>query len=136
MARDPLYGEDETGETDGNMKLMAELVMRLLNARTIAHTQHLGTRSYAIHMALNEFYNDIGENADEIAEKWQGAYQQLLVFPDPMPLEKDPLAFLKELRQWIESNRGEACDDSEIQNLIDEAMATIDGAMYKINFLH
>jgi hypothetical protein len=135
MANDPLYGEHEDREEDGNNVLMAELVMRLMNAVTIAHVQHLGTKSYAVHMALNEFYQGIGENADEIAEKWQGAYGELLVFPNPAPLEKDPLIFLRKLRFWIENNRGEACDDSEIQNLIDEAMALIDGTLYKLRFL-
>jgi hypothetical protein len=135
MAKDPLYGENEDREEDGNNVLMAELVMRLMNAVTISHAQHLGAKSYSVHMALNDFYNGIGENADEIAEKWQGAYGQLLEFPDPAPLEKEPLAFLQGLRQWIEQNRAEACDDSEIQNLIDEAMALIDGTLYKLRFL-
>jgi hypothetical protein len=132
---DPAYGEHEAGETGGNNKLMSELVMKLMDAKTNTHVLHLGTRSYAVHMALNSFYNDIGESADSIAEAWQGSYEELLQFPDPAPLQKDAIAYLRSLRMWIDNNRDAACDDSEIQNLIDEAVDTIDGTLYKLRFL-
>ena len=51
---------------------MGELIAILFLAREIAHREHLKTRSFAAHMALNEFYNDIVERADAIAESYQG----------------------------------------------------------------
>ena len=122
-------------ENDGNAALMGKLVMRLFDARTNAHVQHLQARSYAVHVALGGFYDGIASIADSIAEAWQGLYQKLLPLSNPVPLTRDPLESLRTLRAWIEANREEACDDSEIQNLIDEAMALIDSTMYKLKFL-
>ena len=122
-------------ENDGNPALMGQLVMKLFDARTSAHVQHLQTRSYAQHMALGSFYDSIASTGDSIAEAWQGLYEQILPFLNPAPLTKDPLTSLKALRQWIESNREAMCDDSEIQNLIDEAMDNIDSTIYKLKFL-
>ncbi|MHB0965291.1 MAG: DUF5856 family protein [Bellilinea sp.] len=122
-------------ENDGDATLMGQLVMKLFDARTSAHVQHLRAGSYAQHMALNSFYDEIAGLADSIAEAWQGAYQKKLTFPNPGPLTSDPLASLKTLRTWIEDNRGAACDDSEIQNVIDEVMQLIDSTMYKLRFL-
>lgn len=123
-------------ETDGNAPLMAQLIMKLFDARTLGHVQHLGARTYASHMALGAFYDEIAAIADSICEAWQGTYGMLLTMPNPAPLGKDsPLKSLKTLREWIEANRVAACDDSEIQNLIDEATALIDSTMYKLKFL-
>jgi hypothetical protein len=43
-------------------------------ARDLAHREHLKTKSYAQHKALGKFYNDIVDNADAIAEAYQGQY--------------------------------------------------------------
>lgn len=132
--RDPAPGDHEESEHN-NPELMAELVMKLFDARTSTHALHLTATSYEVHVALGAFYDEIATIADVLAEAWQGAYQELLKFPDPAPLETDPLASIKALREWIEENRAEACDDSEIQNIIDEAMQLIDSTMYKLRFL-
>jgi hypothetical protein len=127
--------KSEDAENDGNNALMAQLVMKLFDARTNSHVQHLRATSYAQHMALNTFYDEIAGLADEIAEAWQGIYQQKLIFPNPGPLTPDPLGSLKTLRKWLDDNRQEACDDSEIQNIIDETTQLIDSTMYKLKFL-
>ena len=41
------------------MTKAGELVMRLFHARTTAHVLHLKSRSYAQHVALNEFYDGV-----------------------------------------------------------------------------
>ena len=118
-----------------NPEVMAQLVMKLFDARTSAHVQHLATRSYSTHMALGGFYSEIGDKADSIAESYQGTTGALLSLPDPAPLEQDPLASLQQLQLWIDQNRNAACSDSEIQNLIDEALDLINSTMYKLRFL-
>lgn len=116
-------------------KIMAQLVMKLMDARTTGHVLHLATRSFSVHMALNDFYNGIGESADKIAEAYQGTAGVLLDMPATEGRDKDPLLFLHRLQSWIDANRDEACSDSEIQNLIDEAMELIDSTLYKLRFL-
>ena len=56
-------------------------VALLFLARDIAHRVHLKTKSFSEHMALNEFYNDIVEHADDFAEAYQGCYEELLNIP-------------------------------------------------------
>jgi len=51
-----------------------DFVGMLFLARDVAHSAHLNTRSYAKHVALNEFYDGIIDLADKFAEAYQGKY--------------------------------------------------------------
>lgn len=114
-----------------------ELVMKCFHARTNAHVLHLKTRSYAVHKALNEFYDDIIGLTDSFAEAWQGDYGLIESYPAKFMLASDPQNMLKELSEWIEKNRYECCDedDTYLQNIIDEIMALIRSTEYKLRFL-
>jgi hypothetical protein len=47
-----------------------------------------------------------------------------------------PLECLPELHKWVVANRAEcAGDDTELANLIDEILSTIDRTFYKLKFL-
>jgi hypothetical protein len=118
-------------------KLVGELVQRLFHARTNAHVLHLATRSYAQHMALNTFYDDIIPIADQLAETYQGDYGLLSTTPLPYKQHDVPLDMLSELSGWIESNREEFWDedDSYLDNILDEAVALIRQTQYKLRFL-
>ena len=48
----------------------ADFVGTLFLARDVAHSVHLNTRSYAKHVALNEFYDSIVDLADKFAEAY------------------------------------------------------------------
>ena len=52
----------------------ADFVGALFLARDVAHSVHLNTRSYAKHMALNEFYDNIVDLTDKFAETYQGRH--------------------------------------------------------------
>ena len=52
----------------------ADFVGTLFLARDVAHSVHLGTRSFSKHMALNEFYDNIVDLADKFAEAYQGRH--------------------------------------------------------------
>ena len=49
-------------------------VGHLFLARDVTHSAHLNTRSYAKHVALNEFYDGIIDLADKFAEAYQGRH--------------------------------------------------------------
>ena len=51
-----------------------DFVGMLFLARDVTHSAHLNTRSYAKHVALNEFYDGIIDLADKFAEAYQGKY--------------------------------------------------------------
>lgn len=51
--------------------MIGELIIKLFHARTTAHILHLKTRSHAQHKALNDFYDEIVDLADALAEAYQ-----------------------------------------------------------------
>lgn len=118
-------------------KKCSELVTRCFQARTEAHISHLGTSSYAVHKALNKFYDEIIDLADAYAEAAQGRYG-LLKFPAIRPKIGDPskpVTIPTELRDWIEENRKQCGEASEMQNMIDEILALCSSTIYKLRFL-
>lgn len=121
-------------DVDDN-ELAGELVMRLFNSRTSAHVHHLQTRSYAQHVALNEYYDAIVGLADSFAEKYQGCYGILSYPAISYTASSDFITELTALRAWIKKRRAQITDESELQNEIDEIMSQIDETLYKLRFL-
>ena len=85
--------------------MIQELIGRVFAARDIAHRAHWRTTSFAVHEALNAFYNALPELIDSIVETHQG----LLGLVDPeIVLAEDPkdlLVWMKSEADWIEANR-------------------------------
>ena len=114
---------------------IAALVMQLFHARTNAHVLHLRTRSYAAHKALNEFYDDLVDLSDDLAESYQGRYG-IQDYPElPYKPESDPVMMLRGLRRYIDDNRQAMCQHSEIQNTIDEIVTLLNSTLYKLENL-
>ena len=113
-------------------------VALLFLARDVAHRVHLKTRSFSEHMALNEFYNDIIEHADDFAEAYQGCYDELLNIPLLTNDYKGNIVdVLSAQKDWIEANREAIVPrtNTALHNIIDEAVGTYDKALYKLRFL-
>jgi hypothetical protein len=114
-----------------------ELVVRCFQARTEAHLAHLATSSYAEHKALNDFYDEIIDLTDSYAECAQGRCGKLkyaALRPKVGDLSR-PVSIPVDLRDWIDENRKQCGDASELQNLIDEIVALCDQTIYKLRFL-
>jgi hypothetical protein len=120
---------------DHSPQLAAALVARCFHARTLAHLMHLRTSSFAVHMALQGFYEEIVPLTDTFAETYQGLYGLLTDYPDELPGADAPLPMLKDLRGWMQDNRKAIAPDSHLQNIIDELIALIDQTTYKVRFL-
>lgn len=118
--------------------MIAELIYRIFHARTNAHILHLGTRSYAQHIALNEFYEGIVGFADQIAEAYQGEHG-LIDFSSKSTYrsQSDALKLVEELKEWIEENRYEAieAEDTYLHNVVDEIVELCSSTIYKLRFL-
>lgn len=127
--------DEDVVSTPASKQLMGEFVMKLFDARTSTHIQHLQSNSFAVHMALAGFYNGIIGLTDGIVESWQGIYGEILQYPAPGPIQLDSMATLTGLRQWIQANRYTMCDESEIQNDIDTVLSLINSTIYKLKFL-
>lgn len=113
----------------------AELIQRCFDVRTVAHQLHLKSTSYAQHKALNEFYDAIVGLADDFAEAFQGQYGVIQSYPIIPPKNLGPSATLKEFVKWIAANRAKCCDESHLQNIIDEIVALTYSTIYKLDNL-
>ena len=116
----------------------ADFIGTLFLARDVAHSVHLGTRSYAKHVALNEFYDSIVDLADKFAEAYQGRHG--LIGPITLMSAKkttDVIEFLKDSLADIEDMRYKVVekDDTALQNIIDEIVGQYLSTLYKLKFL-
>ena len=57
------------------MQEMATFIATLLHSSTNAHLMHFSTDSFAKHMALGEFYDEIVDLTDALAEQYMGKYE-------------------------------------------------------------
>lgn len=112
-------------------KQAAKFAMTLLNAATVAHVLHFQTDSYARHVALGELYEALPGLVDEVVEAYQGKYGVIGSYPATIEMSKDPIAFVTDLVSFVATYR-DFCEDSEIQNLIDEIASQLDTTMYKL----
>lgn len=117
---------------------MADFIGVMFLGRDVAHSVHLNTRSYAKHKALNEFYDEIVDLADGLAEAYQGRHG--LIGPITLHSAKKSsniIEFLQDQLAEIEANRYEVCDksDTALQNLIDGIVELYLSTLYKLKFL-
>jgi hypothetical protein len=123
---------------DWGNKMIARLIAILFLSREVAHREHLNTKSYAQHMALGSFYDTIVDNADSIAEAYQGRHG--LIGKIPMLTETDTgdiADILEKHLGMLEKIRYTAVEktDTPIQNLIDTAVETYLSTLYKLRNL-
>jgi len=115
-----------------------EMVSLLLHSRTQAHTLHLQTESYPEHMALNGYYDGIGDIIDGLVESYQGKYGILKGYKSYDIVEykstESTIKYLKDLCGKVEKLR-DCCKDSYIQNQIDMVCELINSTLYKLRFL-
>lgn len=115
-----------------------DFVIKMFEARQQAHVLHLKTRSYAQHMALGSFYEDILDLIDEFVETYQGEYGILDLGKDlSVSYQGDALSYMTELAKYITDNRKGigSPSDTHLQNIIDEMVATVQHTIYKLKFL-
>ena len=115
----------------------ADFVGMMFLARDVAHSAHLNTRSYAKHVALNEFYDGIIELADKFAEAYQGKYG--LIGPISLMSAKKTsniVEFLEGQVDELDEMRYKVVDKecTPLQNIIDEIFGLYYSTLYKLKF--
>ena len=116
----------------------ADFIGLFFLARDVTHSVHLNTRSYSKHKALQKFYENIIDLADDFAETYQGRYG--LLGPISLMSAKktsNVVEFLENQLAEIESVRYDVCDkeDTPLQNLIDGIIELYLRTLYKLRFL-
>jgi hypothetical protein len=122
-------------EDDKGDETLAELVIDLLHSATVTHIMHWQTTSYAAHIALGEYYDQIVDVVDAVVEAYQGK-TKIILANYPIEMDKsegmEPLAYLEYLSAELTEGRALFGTDSEIQNLVDGIADLIDSTMYKL----
>lgn len=116
----------------------AYFIGMLFQARNVAHSVHLNTRSYAKHVALAAFYNEIVDLADKFAEAYQGRHG--LIGPVQVPESgktTNIVDYLQAQVDEIEKYREKLVDhkDTPLNNIIDEIVGLYLSTLYKLRFL-
>jgi hypothetical protein len=113
---------------------MEQIVAILFLDRTLTHMEHLRTKSYAQHKALQEFYEGVIDLADSLAEAYQG-YEGIMKIP---LLDSEVSGKIEEhlAKRVLEIQKlRKSCDLSAIQNIVDEIVALYLSTVYKLRNL-
>jgi len=119
--------------------LIGQFVSTLFASRTQAHVFHLQTPSFAAHKALNDYYDEIVGLTDGLVESYQGKYGIITGYSNVALQEYQSceaiIVYFETLLMYVEKSRQLICQDSYIQNQIDEVVALINSTIYKLRFL-
>lgn len=115
-----------------------ELVSKIFATRNIAHLAHWRTKSYAQHVALGSFYDNIVDATDKLVEAYMGATGKVvgeIEIPASKPV-KDILKHLTDEAVWIDENRSEIAGGiSALENIVDEITGIYLSTIYKLKHL-
>ena len=148
MVRDPANGmatftSNPAAVQEVTKSEPAKFVSKIFEARQMAHVFHLqasGDGSYALHMALDAFYNGILELNDEFIEVYAGQYEiienyEMIDTTDS--INKGKTDYFIELAEFIKNTRYIAIlkEDTHLQNIIDEMVSLTYKTIYKMKYL-
>jgi glycerophosphoryl diester phosphodiesterase len=106
---------------------------RLFELRDAAHVEHLKTKSFAAHSALNTFYDELLDLADGFVESYQGKYG-IVNIEIKSTKPENFLSFLEEFAKYVESSR-EVFKDEFLKNQVDEIASLAFSTIYKLTYL-
>jgi hypothetical protein len=119
--------------------IVGQFVSTLFASRTQAHIFHLQTDSFAAHKALNKYYDEIVDLIDSFVEGYQGKHGIVGGYSNVSLQEyqnsEGIIAYFTLLDNYIAKTRQIVCQDSFLQNVIDEIVALINSTLYKLKFL-
>jgi len=131
--------DDNESDSSNSNNDFCEMACQILHSQKQAHIFHLGTKSFAEHMALNGYYGEIDELVDGLIESFQGKYGLLTDYKSykvqSYKNKNQVLKYFTSLLNTIEEKR-DSVDDSYLQNQIDTIQELIYSTMYKLKFLN
>lgn len=122
--------------------MFEKLISTLLASRDQAHIFHWQTKgpgSYAAHMALNTFYDEIIILVDGLVESYQGKNGIITGYTAPAQFDdydrSAAVKYFKALAMFIEKASDKLKSDSYIQNQIDTIIELVYSTVYKLENL-
>jgi len=133
--------EAETKKEKNETGDVVDMIATLLHSRSQAHIFHWQTKSqssFAEHMALGTYYDEIVGLIDGIVESYQGKYEIITGYKTVKMVDykstEQLISYFRELDSNIEKNR-KGIKESYIQNQIDGLQELIFSTLYKLRFL-
>lgn len=107
---------------------------KLFEVRDTTHKIHLKTTSYAKHVALGSFYDELLDLTDGLVESYQGIYgiQEIEITNNP---EQDPIKYLTDLYTYLETNKNHF-KETWVINEIDNISKLTAQTLYKLKYLN
>lgn len=133
--------DDEiAGTTESND--VSTFFSKLFESREMAHVYHLQVRgdegSYAKHMALGSYYEEVLGMVDDVIEVYQGQYgivENYDVIDTSETKSKEPIAYFEELGEYIK--HAKKCiseEDTHLHSIIDDIVCLLYKTLYKLKF--
>ena len=117
----------------------AKLISYLFHSRTQIHIFHLQTQSFAEHMALNTYYDEIVGLIDGLVESYQGKYGIVKGYSNFNLMEynnvQQVIAYLEALCKAIDATY-DSIESTYIQNQLDGVTELTRSTIYKLQNLH
>jgi hypothetical protein len=119
---------------------MNEYVGTLFQSRNQAHIYHLQTPSYAKHMALNDYYEDVVDLIDSLVEGYQGKYEILKGYKmvgtlKDLESDDDIVKYFEQIAKYCELKREKLPQDGFLTNVYDDIDSLIRSTLYKLKRL-
>lgn len=134
---EPETKQEEEKETGGIEDMISTLHNSVRQVQ-IFHWQTKSQSSYAEHMALGGFYDEIGDLIDGLVESYQGKHDIITGYKtidiEDYKSTEQLISYFKGLDESIEKNR-KSVKESFIQNQIDTIQELIYSTLYKLRFL-
>ena len=116
---------------------------KLFESKEMSHIYHLQTKgeegSYAKHMALGSYYEDVLDLIDEIIEVYQGQYgivENYQVIDTSATTKNDVIEYFENLGIHIKENRFKSIkqEDTHLHSLLDDIVCLIYKTLYKLKY--
>ena len=110
--------------------MIEQLIERMFALRDAAHIEHWKTDSYAQHMALGDFYEEVIDLTDKYVEAHQGTFGIIETE------SKDVSKLISDEIIWLNDNREAIAQGvSALENIIDEISGMHMKTLYKLENL-
>ncbi len=116
-------------------KNAALLVGTMFHSATITHLQHLATKSYAEHKALQKYYETIPDLVDTYAEAYQGRHGIISGYDVEFHKHRDPKAYVRGLLNFLDEIKPTLPKDSDLVNLFDAVVDAVTSLKYRLENL-
>lgn len=134
-AIDLLGGMETTEDRNPELSLFIQESLFLVAK---SHMWHLLSKSYAQHKALNEFYDELQDLIDELAEASIGVNGELSLC-DRTFTYSDCAGCIEEIKhykEYIDNVSQQMQDQNSLINVLDDINTLCDQTIYKLENLH